>query len=761
MKVSLLVDTYRAACLSTGPPRPSIAKWTPLSKCLDWYGLRLAGSVLPELVREASAKDSARDNGKMETDTDKHVATEGFLLDCDWQAVQSKGKAVTIASTGDVFWNILRCILWVGIEPLRLLHRLFMHMSLADRYSFKSDDGASPLLSLLNDKFSLLTKCLQYYSTALRDPGKNSRFILIYAHRKRRSFAEWHAKFPGDVDILRCTIMTIIASLERRQYQYLQQRFKVLMMGDARLSRNEREGIGRTIAGKTPCCCEPGLERGARAFGVRLAAKMLKLPVSQLTKQMVVDTMMRVGKIFQIASWFFRCSIARAENLHKLHQTLLVPGYTTMDNLAALSACSRFKRKFDQTKSTNDAPLPLPAGSPIPEGASSVAHPLFGGTLRAFSSFEVFKKRRNLEYALEGLKVNPVSDEYKEDMRAKWLLVGISEEVICDELSKASAVIAAANRYRMKIACSELELGGPIAPGRTPTAASLHAAALVDNTAHQSERSLLALADVPDADVGGCPAPVPVTAVLHNRDVNAVCGSMVTEVAALDKDKMMFNGDLPYTATLYKDFRNGVGMFSHCPKRTKTELSQAWTTRVNERPVGSTYPTGKIPYAVSCGPCCKVKTHHSRTRVYDLIMETLALITKSHCPLPKQEPKLIGKKHVLLAVCDIAHPERGALFVRISEAKDRYGRWRASQMYPIRFAIPHQPINGKRPLDRSVDRSNMICSEMICFWSDMICFCSVQFGIICFCFEMICFCSGIVCFCSEMVCFCSEMICFC
>ena len=109
MKVSLLVDTYRAACLSTGPPRPSIAKWTPLSKCLDWYGLRLAGSVLPELVQEASAKDSARVNGKMETDTDKHVATEGFLLDCEWQAVQSKGKAVAIDSTGDVFWKILMC----------------------------------------------------------------------------------------------------------------------------------------------------------------------------------------------------------------------------------------------------------------------------------------------------------------------------------------------------------------------------------------------------------------------------------------------------------------------------------------------------------------------------------------------------------------------------------------------------------------------------------------------------------------------------
>ena len=57
-----------------------------------------------------------------------------------------------------------------------------------------------------------------------------------------------------------------------------------------------------------------------------------------------------------------------------------------------------------------------------------------------------------------------------------------------------------------------------------------------------------------------------------------------------------------------------------------------------------------------------------------------------HCQLllsTEACPKLIGRKHVLLVLCSLGDQKVSQVFVRITEAKDRYGRWRASQMYIV------------------------------------------------------------------------------
>ena len=79
-KLDDLTEYYRDCALSSGPARPSIAKWTPFGTCMDCYGLTLAGAVLHALVQEASAKFAKKTKDHIgEEDADKYIATKGFL----------------------------------------------------------------------------------------------------------------------------------------------------------------------------------------------------------------------------------------------------------------------------------------------------------------------------------------------------------------------------------------------------------------------------------------------------------------------------------------------------------------------------------------------------------------------------------------------------------------------------------------------------------------------------------------------------------
>ena len=133
----------------------------------------------------------------------------------------------------------------------------------------------------------------------------------------------------------------------------------------------------------------------------------------------------------------------------------------------------------------------------------------------------------------------------------EWSQCDISEEVLCDEMARASVSIARSNRLQLKSASC-----GLVSDDRTPLATqSLHHVAALEVTALSDGNAVFELTDGADPSSIGLLAPIPVTAILHNQQANASCAAALAPFASVDKDKPAFNADLPFTAKLDTDCR--------------------------------------------------------------------------------------------------------------------------------------------------------------------------------------------------------------
>ena len=96
------------------------------------------------------------------------------------------------------------------------------------------------------------------------------------------------------------------------------------------------------------------------------------------------------------------------------------------------------------------------------------------------------------------------------------------------------------------------------------------------------------------------------------------------------------------------------------------------------------WPEG-VAYPTWCGALCKGLRRQNMFNQLQSLMAELA--AKSH---RSKKPKFVSQKGLFLAV---ASCDRGVTFARMSEAKDKYGRWPASQMFTLleRVAGEDQP----------------------------------------------------------------------
>ena len=132
--------------LARNPDRPSLAKWTPLGVCLDFFVLAFTGDFLTELFEYAMAKVANDDT------TDERLTVwlpqellhtdggggggggdaEAFVQDFSWKTIASKGKRKGSAALRDIGWRVAMVILAVAIEPERRLHLYYMSISEGD-----------------------------------------------------------------------------------------------------------------------------------------------------------------------------------------------------------------------------------------------------------------------------------------------------------------------------------------------------------------------------------------------------------------------------------------------------------------------------------------------------------------------------------------------------------------------------------------------------------------------------------------------------
>ena len=318
-------------------------------------------------------------------------ATEAPQLELSWGAVASKGRRHTEATLSNKDTTVAIMILAVLHEPLRALARYYMECSLRNPYTAYSDWPT--ILNLLNPAASILTASLQYYSTLLASPADCHRLILVMAQRSCTTYEQWAREWPDDVQLLRRGALCIIASLERRQYKYLVDKFGVLSAGDWRLSEDTRRAIAKQVITKADCCAHHGLPRGIRRHAYRTASVCQSCPVDQVYVDDAVAALLEFGNMLILIGAYIRLSIAFVENIHKMHRTISIAGRSTLDMLTAMSICSRARQRHTDVATRRDEKTKS-SGAQLqqPSVAASIAP--FSHVRRALSPFEVFKKQK-------------------------------------------------------------------------------------------------------------------------------------------------------------------------------------------------------------------------------------------------------------------------------------------------------------------------------------------------------------------------------
>ena len=237
--------------LSGQPGVPSLNKWTKFGPSNDFWMIGTFWNILPKLCDlawselEISLRKAVSRVEKVANALGSDNAADPEVsVQVSWHHVAGTRYAKLDRTLHDAVSIFIITCNAVVLEPNRYLALFFMAVSNCPRdYS-----RFSPLLNLLNDEYSVVTACLQYYASLLEDGG-GGRLRLIWMRLGCKNFSEWHATYPEQVQYFKRMVLHMIGQTEYRHIEALKEH-EVFSLGDSRLSLEVRSGIATRVKHK-------------------------------------------------------------------------------------------------------------------------------------------------------------------------------------------------------------------------------------------------------------------------------------------------------------------------------------------------------------------------------------------------------------------------------------------------------------------------------------------------------------------------------
>ena len=465
--------------------------------------------------------------------------------------------------------------------------------------------------------------------------------MLAWRARGCKSFREWSAAHPEDVDMLRKGAMAISAAVERRQRQYLEKHFGVISLCDYRLPERKRDAVAMGLARKARCCLTHGLHRSLVDFVKRLDVD------NNATVEQIAETLRSLAPYLFLVAFFIRLSVACIERLHAMRRSLYPAGKTSFHVLGAKSVCTRVN---EANSRLGPKPSPQqPRASPKRESSGLD----FSKLKRALSSFEAFRKRLRAAEETEGIIRIPASRETLTYYRESWSRASIEEESICDELAAATKAACEHSR-RMANASSSTSMP----PGAVP----------IDDGRHLPPTDAVVLPPEHPEGLGyGADSPTPLLG--EACQVGAAFHDPL--VARAFADRVPVNTAAPKSKGL-DDFFEGTGFFDGQPKRLRSNVPKQWRDKIHAassaEPFQQAIVMGRI--AAQCAP---LHSTNARRAMPNCARPWHTWL--SHKAQGATPRTYMGK--MMIAVKTLARVD----FVRACEAQASHGRFPAKQMF--------------------------------------------------------------------------------
>lgn len=276
------------------PTAPSLAKWTKLGPCCDWFVLASTQGTLRLIFDHAFGKLASKANPCQAT-------SDGVEEELDWHQVAGRRCARAKRFLHSEAKLTIILMLSIVLEPLRHICSFFL------LHGIRPPDTSRhpPLFDLIWGEKSLISLVLQYYSAMLA--GSSSRLELLW-RRSSVPFASWREERPQEAQTLRKLIL-VASSWVRRRFVYDALPWSLLAVTDERRrDEDKRESIERFAATRT-CCLPMGIARELRRRGIRTLAG--------------VDGSLKAA--FLHTGWLAWLSIVSVEATHATHRLLAHP----------------------------------------------------------------------------------------------------------------------------------------------------------------------------------------------------------------------------------------------------------------------------------------------------------------------------------------------------------------------------------------------------------------------------------------------------
>ncbi len=552
-----LAASLRNTMLRGSPPTPQAGKWLQLGLFVDWCMLAFVCNLFGHLMVFKSEMFSSKSDPSKEY-------LEGFGIDVEYYEVRGQRYKQVSRNLADDEWRVKVMIIAIVIEPVRFLTHHYLNCSFEDISASKR--GYAPAVSLINPAASLIIAVLQYLSLLIRHPSSAPRLRIIYCQRGCRSFEAWLQSWPGDVDVLRCSAMVLLAQIWRRQWFYLSKELEVLTVSDRRLNDEHRNTICTSMCSRRSCCLRPGPTRhyvgvaqmhAKQAFAAQEGKGVDVVRDNEVPIEMAIHFLRRFWWSLHCMSWFLRLSTALIERLHTMNRCLALHGCTDPASFSAMSVNALFSARFREAKMAKAKAQPQPK-----QQAARVPR-------RALSPFECFRKRCLADDRAHGVtSLNPANGAKAADFRNRWRDTSDAERTFCEALSLRSKAEVDRNRIQ-----------GPAAP-----------APLTDDSSTPS--SIVSATPLPLV-----PATIPVEQICYRDDVSQAIALPMDGAEVVKSTAETEYGVAPQ---LVKNYRQGIGVFNGQGKRTQEQDMQHWSV------VCSTCGGEAPPYpeVVSHPTCC-------------------------------------------------------------------------------------------------------------------------------------------------------------
>lgn len=240
------------------PPVASINKWMKfLPSNTFWTAgtyfkifrilCKLAFATLEFELKKKVSHLTAKQNQADQNNLDPEVAAQVL-----WHQISGKRFLRLVGVLNDDFQIFSMTVIMVILEPHEVVAHIF------SMYSHVQPDHSkcSPVLDLLNPRFSVITHALQYFATLL--DGSAPRLQLIWRRAGCTSFEDWHQLHPDQVQYTRRLILLLIGQYQQRHVKQLR-RFQIYSLADPRLPRCRKLEIAQIIKQKDLITCLVGV----------------------------------------------------------------------------------------------------------------------------------------------------------------------------------------------------------------------------------------------------------------------------------------------------------------------------------------------------------------------------------------------------------------------------------------------------------------------------------------------------------------------